>query len=501
MARLGGGAAATDKAPKAVKTAKTAGARPAPRAKPSGGAFVGLDIGTSAIKAVEVRGAGAGLTVTGMAMTHTPPGLIQNGVVMDPKALGVAIKQLLQKNGMRAGKVVTAATGADSVVVRVIEVPRMTPSELAETMKWEVERHIPFSVNDVEMAYVPLDTPGALADDPNNPNMDVLLAVARRDMVGLQIDTLSAGGLNPVAIDIEPLAVGRALIDLSPGKSLLNKNVVVVNIGASTTEVGIFKNGILRFPRSIPLAGDTFTRAIADHLGLTMDAAEDEKRQNAAVMMDLVGVTPDNTFPGSNDDNPFQDFGNDGTIPPPLFGGTPTPEPDVIVSTPPPEQPVPITPGGAASPFDLPVGAENDPFATPAAGSPFDPFANTGSPAETAAVPVSDDPISRRRRDIFDALLPVLGELSMEVRRSIDYFRSRYPADTVDQILLCGGSARIMNLDQFFQQDLNVGTAIADPFASLKVASKQMSAGALKDVAPAYTVALGLAVRDAVIGS
>lgn len=505
MARLGGGAA-KEKAPKPVKTAKTAQVRPPAKAKPSGGAFVGLDIGTSAIKAVEVKGAGPGLTVTAMAMINTPPGLIQNGLVTDAKALGAAVKQLLSKNGLRSSKAVLAATGTDSVVVRVIEVPKMTPTELAETMKWEVERHIPFSVNDVEMAYQPLDPPGAIDDDPNNPNMEVLLAVARRDLVGLEIDTATAAGLNPVAIDIETLAAGRALIDLSVGKGLVSKNVVVVNIGASNTDVGIYKNGILRFPRSIPVAGDSFTRAIADHLNLTMDAAEDEKRQNATVLMEFIGAAPEPTFGG--DENPFADFdAGSSTIPPPLFGGPapevdPTPEPMVADTL--------ETPAATPSPFDLPPSATDDPFATPATAeqNPFDPFANTagvggdaGAAPPVAAVPVADDPLSRRRREIFDALLPVLNELSMEVRRSIDYFRSRYPSETVDQILLCGGSARIGNLGPFFQQDLGIAATVADPFAGLKVASKQMSAQALAETAPAYAVALGLAARDAVIGS
>ncbi len=496
MARLGGGGGgAKEQAPKPVKTAKTAQSAAPVKAKPSGGSFVGLDIGTSAIKAVEVRGAGGGLTVTAMGSINTPPGLIQNGMIADAKALGAAVKQFLSRNGLRAGKVVLAATGTDSVVVRVIEVPKMTPSELAETMKWEVERHIPFSVNDVEMSYQPLDTPGGLGDDPNNPNMEVLLAVARRDLVALQIDTAQAAGINPVAIDIETLASGRALIDLSAGKSLLSKNVVIVNIGASNTEVGIFKNGVLRFPRSIPLAGDSFTRAIADHLGLTMDAAEDEKRQNATVLMDLVGVAgPEPTFPGGDD--PFSFGMPDATVPPPLFGGAPA-SPESAASD----------AGGASSPFDLPASSTaDDPFATPSTPgetNPFDPFANTAGGAATppASVPAADDPLARRRREIFDALLPVLGELSMEIRRSIDYFRSRYPNETVDQVLLCGGSARIGKLNEFFQSDLGISTSVADPFAGLKVSSKQMSGQTISEVAPSYAVALGLAVRDAVLGS
>jgi type IV pilus assembly protein PilM len=165
-------------------------------------------------------------------------------------------------------------------------------------------------------------------------------------------------------------------------------------------------------------------------------------------------------------------------------------------------------PAPAASPFDH--GAE--PAIPPAAASPFDtsdPFAAAVASSPSASSPAAglpasvpgDDPSIRRRREIFDALLPVLGEFAGEVRRSIDYFRSRYPNDTLDQIILCGGSARIPNLDQFLQSDLGVTTVVANPFAGVNVSSRQISSERLQEIAPAFAVAVGLATRDALLGS
>ena len=504
-------------------------------ARPSGGAFVGLDIGSQTIKVVEARGAGNNLQISALGIENTPEGAVQGGIVADPKALGAAIKTLLSKSGVGAKRSVSAAAGAASVVVRVIEVPRMSPSELAETMKWEVERHIPFAANDVEMAYQPIDD--GTPPDPANPNMEVLLAVAQRDMVAQHIQTLQAAGLNPVAVDVEPLAVGRALINL-PRSGMADKNVVLVNIGASNTDIGIFKSGILRFPRSVPLAGDNLTRAIADHFGLSMTDAEEEKRENAAVFMDLIGAGGQSGDFGLGEDAPdegamgrtpfdFSDvpmntpfaspsseatppvFGMADDTPPPPAAGPPTFDLD---DTPPLGGTGPA-PGGAAV-FDLddtppppgagmPGAAMDNPFASPA-DNPFapPPAGDFGAaPSASAPVPAPDDPRARRRREVFDAILPVLGELLTEVRRSIDYFRSRYPNDTVDQIILCGGSARLPNLDQFIQSDLGITTTVADPFAGIGVSSKQMSSERLQDVAPAFTVAVGLATRDAVLGS
>ena len=102
VARLGGGGAA--KAPKPPKAAKAGAPVRVVKTKPSGGAFIGLDIGSQMIKAVEVKGAGPALTVTALASINTPPGVIQNGLVADPKTLGAAIKQLLSKTASNRAK-------------------------------------------------------------------------------------------------------------------------------------------------------------------------------------------------------------------------------------------------------------------------------------------------------------------------------------------------------------------------------------------------------------
>jgi len=477
--------------------------------KPSGGTFVGLDIGTATIKAVEVRGAGANLQVTALGIADTPPGTIQQGLVSDPKTLGAAIKTLLTRSGIRPGKCVSAASGNAGVVVRVIEVPKMTPKELAETMKWEIERHIPFAANDVEMGYQAIDDPQAAAD-PNNPNMEVLLAVAQRDMVAEHLKTLETAGLKPFSIDVEPLAVGRAVLDLD-NTGLATRNVAIINIGAANTDVSIYKAGTLRFPRPIPIAGDNFTRAIADHLGISMDSAELEKRENAAILMDVL-----ESAQAAPAIDPFGDtggFGGGGASPfdlsglPPAnpFDSSPVPPANPFDTA--PTNPF-AAPGAASNPFDTPPAnpfdtAPSNPFAAPAASNPFgatDSFPAASPSGAPLAAPAPEDPARRRQREIFDALLPVLGELAVEVGRSVDFFRSRYPNEAIDQVVLCGGSAQIPDLDKFFQRELQIPTRTSNPFGTVRVASKQIGQEHLDKIAPTFAVAVGLAARDAVIG-
>jgi len=446
---------------------------PIKRYKPTGGSFVGIDIGTGQMKVVEVAGAGSGLKVTALGIDNTPEGLISQGVVVDPKLLGTAVKSLLAKSGVRSRKAVVSVGGAAAMVVRVVEVPKMTAGELAETMKWQIEQYVPFPASEVELSYQKIDDPVADAD-PNAP-MEVLIAVAQRDMISRHIDMVKSANLEPFAVDVEPLSAGRALINLSK-EGYDHKNVVVVNIGFSLTDVGIFKNGTLRFPRTIPLGGDNLTRAIAEKCGLGLDAAEDDKREVASVLMDLIESGEADLFgnaePADNGIASPWDVDTSVPLPPSLFGEAPAPAPEV-----PP-----------ANPFD-------DAFA-PAVEAEAQPEA-----VDTALVGGGESAHSEREREVFQAILPVLGEFVMELRRSVDYFRSKFPMETVDQILLCGGGANLRNLDQYVQSELGVPTSVADPFASVNVQSKQMPVAKRMEVAPAFAVALGLAARDSLIGS
>src|SRR5258706_4867806 len=98
---------------------------------------------------------------------------------------------------------------------------------------------------------------------------------------------LLAGELTPAAIDVEPLAVSRALIELGPDP-YSQKTVALINIGASNTDIGIFRDGILAFPRTLPLAGETITRSIATQMGVSQEQAEELKQKYGEVILDQV---------------------------------------------------------------------------------------------------------------------------------------------------------------------------------------------------------------------
>jgi len=493
------------------------------------GPLIGIDIGSQQIKIAELRPGKTGLTITGLGIGPTPVGVIQNSIITDPAAMGAAIKQLMRESGITVKRAVGCITGQNAVVIRIIEVPRMTDAELKETMKWEVERHVPFAPSETVLDYQPLvpRTPEAAS----GPNMEVLLAVAQQDAVANYIDTLFAAGLDPVAIDVEPLAISRAILDLQDGRPVArpqaasgepafadmgaDETVAIVNIGAANTDIAIFQGGQLTFPRSLPLAGDSLTRAIAEAMQYTLEQAERVKRDYAVVQLDRMAVytgtayeegyeTPqfqdEDNFSMGEDANPFDlnpqgpDFGNAfRTDSDPPLGGTAF--------------------GGAA----VYGGADDLDRTQPIERRTLNLARPAPSDAPHAFVPPTDDigfgmaggglgagggpDESKLRDDIFEAIAPVLGELASEIRRSLDYYRSRGAQVSIDRVLLTGGSAGLTNLAAFLQNELQAPVAVASPLSALPVTSKHFDPSYLPTIGPAFTVAVGLAARDAVFGA
>ncbi len=508
----------------------------------AGGTVVGLDIGSSQIKVVEMKRSGGGVEITALDVAPTPAQAVENGVIVDAQMLGRVVKELLAKAKITAKKVVSSVGGQGSVVVRVIEVPQMKPAELEETMKWEVERQVPFNANESIVDFKKIDRPEGYAE---GQNMDVLLAVAQQDMIDRHVEMLFAAGLKPYAIDVEPLAGGRALLELTPDYGAMpGHTVAVVNIGAMNTDVAIFRDKLLAFPRTLPLAGDTFTRAIAEALGVDMISAEAYKRDYAEVIFGQTQAA--GNFGGDTGDfgGGFMDF---GAAPQPDFAPAAPVAEDTYAppvtpmgsgkmpfdfSTPGDEAPLPepsgpLTPeaGFAPTPFDLSGDAPAAPsFMTPQeteapAPSPFGtpaPFDTTnqfapapapdfnpdfGAPAPNLPVPTqtSGDPAREAMRiQVFNAIAPVLAELVQELRRSVDFYRGRSIDPTIHEMLLVGGSAKLPNLAPFLEAELGIPTRVANPLQNVQVSTKNYSMGHLDDIASLFPVSIGLGARDLV---
>jgi type IV pilus assembly protein PilM len=449
------------------------------------GPFVGLDIGGGYIKVVEARLARGRAEITGLGVLPTPTGMVDNNVILDPQALGQELKRFFAKNGISAKKVVSSIAGQSSLVVRIIPVPKMTRSELNETMKWEIERHVPFPASETVWDFQPLSDPDTAGE---GENIQVLLAVAQEMLVNAHVETLQAAGLQPQAIDVEPLAASRALLDLNGDGGTVGV-VAVVDMGTNTSDISIFRDGVINFTRTMPIAGRSFTQAISESTGQPLHTAERLKKEFAHVPEGLPLATGfEDQFGG------FGGFGEDATD----FGA------DVETTAPPVGGlDFSVGPGEAGEGLDfdlgldepaaprhsLDLGAEESPF-----GGPGEFTGEFAAPVGGVDVPLDTADEAAVRQQVTDAITPVLGELVTELRRSLDYYRNN-TGHAIDRMLICGGTARLDGLDRFLSAQLGLPVEVANPLRSVGVSAK-MDAAYLEEVAPVFAVSLGLAVRE-----
>ncbi len=509
---------------------KKSGGKPTVKKRSVGKPTIGLDIGSSLIKVVEAKPGKNGPQITALGVCPTPDGTVSDDVVIDPQGLGRAIRQLLSESGIQTKRCVSSVSGQSSVVVRIIEVPKMNDKELAETMKWEIERHVPFSANEVVMDFAAIQQPAEASQD--DQNMEVLLAVAQQELVNRHVETIFAAGLDPVAIDVEPLAASRSVID-SSGNGETQETIALVNIGNDLTDISVFRNGVLAFPRSLPIAGKAITRALSDTLQITPDQAEQLKRERARVMMDRADNYGDLGFGGPDQMDMGGGYGtqtvgiggqpqdadqsddNMSFIPGLGFTSMGPGEAEQAPAAPAaPQEPAfdidlgPSPSSGSALPFDLGVDDEPAVGVAPAAphldlsgdiGDVSDLITPSGGPAAAAAEepaePVEIELPAFPDETIFDAIAPVLHDLVAEVRRSIEYYMTRYQSQP-DKVILCGGTAKIPDLDQFFEAQLGIPTVVANPLKTIEVFSRGVSEDYLHEVAAVFPVSIGLAIRD-----
>ena len=143
-------------------------------------AVVGLDIGSSAVKAVELRAEGKAFRVAAFGTQPVPPDSIVDGGIIDASAVAGAIRDLFESNKAIKAKDVCASLSGNAVIVKKITLPVMTAAELDESIFWEAEQYIPFEIHDVNLDYQILD-PGTGPD--SGGSMEVLLVAAKKEKI------------------------------------------------------------------------------------------------------------------------------------------------------------------------------------------------------------------------------------------------------------------------------------------------------------------------------
>src|SRR5512140_3240445 len=227
---------------------------------------VGLDIGSSSIKLVHVKEKRGGFALQAFGTAPLPPEAIVDGALMNSAAIVEAIQEVIAAQRLKAREVAIGVRG-HSVIIKKIQLPRMTQEELDESIQWEAEQYIPFDVKDVN-----IDTQILTPDGDAAGQMDVLLVAAKKDMINDYTSVCAEAGLTATVVDVDAFAVQNAYetnYEQAP-----QETVVIVNVGAAVTNLNVVSRGVTTFTRDITMGGNAFTEEIQKQLNISYDEAE-----------------------------------------------------------------------------------------------------------------------------------------------------------------------------------------------------------------------------------
>ncbi len=332
-------------------------------------AQIGIDIGSTSVKLVELAPAGGDrYKLLAAASMPSGGGIVANLANLAPVVAAVA--RIVKESGAKSRRVV-AALPEEQISSHIVQMPMLSDAEIEEALVWQVEQYIPIPQDQAIWSHK------VLSKDASG-GAEVLLVAAAKSLVEAYRHVLEQAGLEVAAFATELMATARA--EVQPNSPLS----VVVDMGALSTDLGIVRGGELIFARTIPTAGEAFSRAIESGLGL--------------------------------DSNQAHQY---------------------------------LTTYGFSS--------------------------------------------SQLEGKIFEAVKPVLAVVSGEIRKTIDFYTSKHPGETVKQVILSGGVATLPDVLGAISSVVNMETIVGDPFAGVQMDESQKKG--LTGNGPFYAVAVGLAKR------
>jgi type IV pilus assembly protein PilM len=231
---------------------------------------IGFDIGSSYIKTVKLKEVRGGYELELFDIHPLPAELIVDGSIIDSLRLVDSIKEMIRKTGIKTKDAVISISGHSSAIIKRISLPEMSEEELSESIKFEAEQYVPFDIEDVNLDFQiigPKEEPG---------QMDVILVAVKKDIINEYIAVVKEAGLNPIIVDIDSFALENMYgvnYEIEP-----EKNVALLNIGASTINMSILKGGISVFTRDSSLGGNPHVEALRREFNISYESAERLKK-------------------------------------------------------------------------------------------------------------------------------------------------------------------------------------------------------------------------------
>src|SRR5919112_1192997 len=245
--------------------------------------LVGLDIGSSSVKAVELAGKPGALSLVNLGFEGLQPDTVVDGQIMELNDVSGVISGVFARHQFKTDRVAAGVSGS-SVIVKNIIVPQMTREELEGSIDWHAEEHIPFEISDVSLDY---QVVGSGAD-----SLHVLMAACKRDFIANIRQAVQLAGKQPAVIDVDAFALQNCYeLNYEPSD---DRVVALLNVGASTMNINIVKGVRSVFTRDVSVGGNQYTALLQKELGLTHEQAEAVKRGGPAPShveaVDLEGV-------------------------------------------------------------------------------------------------------------------------------------------------------------------------------------------------------------------
>jgi type IV pilus assembly protein PilM len=239
---------------------------------------IGLDIGSKTIKIVELAKDGDRWKLKASGMVgHN--GIAPEHSKTDKELMPVAEAiRKLYKDAKISSREVNIALPEPQVSTRTVSFPLLTDAEISSAVKWEAEQYIPFPINEAVIQHQVIER----RENVSPPQVIVLLVATPKELVEKYAKVVEMAGLKLYVVETDLLALTRSLAPT-------DRTVMIVDFGARSTNIAIARNGYLNFSRSIPTAGEAFTRAVSQGLGIEAKQAEEYKRTYGLQQASLEG--------------------------------------------------------------------------------------------------------------------------------------------------------------------------------------------------------------------
>jgi len=227
--------------------------------------IIGLDIGSSCIKAVELKKGRGGIELVHLGMEPLASDIVVDSMIVDSGSVSGAITKIFNDGQIKTKAVATSVSG-HSVIVKNIQIPTRSEQELADTIQTEAAQYIPFDVGDVNIDFQ------ILSEDLTGPTMDVLLVAVKKDKILNYTNVLSLSGRAATIVDIDAFALQNCYefnYDPAPGST-----AALLNLGASVMNINVVKGNVPLFTRDVSVGGNQYTDALQKELDLSFDDAE-----------------------------------------------------------------------------------------------------------------------------------------------------------------------------------------------------------------------------------